>query len=122
MEENDNFNLINDDKFTKILLMGKAGVGKTSIKSIIFQYQSPKDTLELANTNEIEESHIRFMSNLSIHLLDCPSKEENIKQYFDSKKDIIFSNVGMLVFVAETENYNQRNAHDNIDDIVYFEK
>lgn len=124
MEEKENLNVINDDKspFTKILLMGKMGVGKTSIKSIIFQNKSAKDTLNLAFTNEVEESHLRFMKNISLDLLDCCSKEDFIKQYFDTKKNTIFSNVDILVFVVEAENYNHRNENDNLDDIVYFEK
>ena len=124
MEEKENLNVINENKnpFTKILLMGKMGVGKTSIKSIIFQNKSAKDSLNLAFTNEVEESHLRFMKNISLDLLDCCSKEDFIKQYFDSKKNAIFSNVDILVFVVEAENYNHRNENDNLDDIVYFEK
>ena len=124
MEENENLNIINDNKnpFKKILLMGKMGVGKTSIKSIIFQNKSAKDTLNLAYTNEVEETHIRFMKNISLDLLDCCSKEDFIKQYFDTKKNAIFSNVDILVFVVEVENYNHRNENDNLDDIIYFEK
>jgi Ras-related GTP-binding protein A/B len=124
MEEKENLNVINENKnpFTKILLMGKMGVGKTSIKSLIFQNKSAKDTLNLAFTNEVEESHLRFMKNISLDLLDCCSKEDFIKQYFDTKKNAIFSNVDILVFVVEAENYNHRNENDNLDDIVYFEK
>ena len=124
MEEKENLNVINENKnpFTKILLMGKMSVGKTSIKSLIFQNKSAKDTLNLAFTNEVEESHLRFMKNISLDLLDCCSKEDFIKQYFDIKKNAIFSNVDILVFVVEAENYNHRNENDNLDDIVYFEK
>ena len=124
MEEKENLNVINENKnpFTKILLMGKMVVGKTSIKSIIFQNKSAKDTLNLAFTNEVEESHLRFMKNISLDLLDCCSKEDFIKQYFDTKKNAIFSNVDILIFVVEAENYNHRNENDNLDDIVYFEK
>jgi Ras-related GTP-binding protein A/B len=124
MEEKENLNVINENKnpFTKILLMGKMGVGKTSIKSLILQNKSAKDTLNLAFTNEVEESHLRFMKNISLDLLDCCSKEDFIKQYFDTKKNAIFSNVDILVFVVEAENYNHRNENDNLDDIVYFEK
>jgi len=124
MEEKENLNIINDNKspFKKILLMGKIGVGKTSIKSIIFQNKSAKDTLNLAYTNEVEETHLRFMKNISLNLLDCSNKEDFIKQYFDTKKNAIFSNVDILIFVVEAENYNHRNENDNLDDIVYFEK
>ena len=62
------------------------------------------------------------MKNISLDLLDCCSKEDFIKQYFDTKKNAIFSNADILVFVVEAENYNHRNENDNLDDIVYFEK
>ena len=123
MEDKNNINIIkNENPFIKILLMGKAGVGKTAMKSIIFHNKSAKDTLELAYTNEIEESHLRFMKNISLNILDCCSKEDYIKQYFDTKKETIFSKVAILIFVAEMQNINRKNSHDNFDDIIYFEK
>lgn len=123
MENDDNFNLKREEKnFIKILLMGKSGVGKTSMKSIIFQNQAAKDTLELAYTNEIEETHIKFMKNIYLSILDCCSREHYIKKYFDSKKETLFSNVSILIFVAEAENYNFLNSQDNLDDTVFFEK
>ena len=123
MEEKNNINLVKDENpFIKILLMGKTGVGKTAMKSIIFNNKLAKDTLELAYTNEIEESHLRFMKNISLNLLDCCSKEDYIKQYFDSKKEAIFSKVGILIFIAEIQNIYRKNSHDNLDDTIYFEK
>ena len=124
MEEKNIINIIKDEiPSIKILLMGKTGVGKTAMKSIIFHNNLAKDTLELAYTNEIEESHLRFMKILSLYLLDCCSKEDYIKQYFDSKKEKIFSKVAILIFVAELQNnIIRKNSHDNLDDIIYFEK
>ena len=116
MEENDELNKIKEEKFKKILLMGKAGVGKTSIKSVIFEYKSPKDTLELDNTNEIEVSHIKFMNNVFIKLLDCCGKEEYLTQYLGPKKNFVFSNVDILIYVTEV------NKKRDFDDIEYFEK
>ena len=123
MKEVDNFNLIKEEKpFIKILLMGKTRVGKTSMKSLIFHNHSAKDTLNLALTNEIEETHLRFMKDIYISILDCCSQKDYIDQYFGSKKNSIFSNVGILVFVAEAENFNRRDEQDNLDDTTYFEK
>ena len=111
MEEK--INIIKDEKtFIKILLMGKTGVGKTAMKSKKFQNKSAKDTLELAYTNEIEESHLRFMKNISLNLLDCFSKEDYLKQYFDSKKETIFSKVGILIFVDQIQNISSKNSHE----------
>lgn len=121
-EKKDNLNLFQQNTFIKILLMGKTGVGKTSIKSIIFENKLAKDTLNLACTNEIEISHLKYMKKYSLNILDLCSREDYIKQYFESKKQYIFSNVNIFIFVAEAENYNHRNEKDTLDDIIYFEK
>ena len=119
MEENNN--IIKDkNELTKVLLMGKAGVGKTSIKSLIFQNRLAKDTIDLAFTNELEVTHLRFMKNIYLKLIDCCSRE--IKQYFDSKKEKIFSKVKLFIFVAEAEKHNHKNENDNLDDLEFFEK
>lgn len=102
MEENVHLNQENEEKnFTKILLMGNKGVGKTSIKSIIFQNQLPIDTLRLSPTIEIEELHIKIMGNVNLKIIDCCSKEEYINKYFTTKKQKIFSHVDILLFVVD---------------------
>ena len=112
----------NQEQLSKILLMGKASVGKTSMRSIIFANQAPKDTFVFAYTNEVAETKLRFMGNLSFNLFDCGGQGDFIKQYFETKKESIFSNVKVFIFVVEAENYNNRNENDNIDDIEYFQK
>ena len=110
--------------FTKILLMGNKGVGKTSMKSIIFQQQLPKDTLKLASTNEIEEIHSQLMGKINIHLIDCCSSEEYINKYFDTKKDKIFSEVNILIFVTDIFSPKEKDTNFNKynKDIEYFLK
>ena len=115
-------NTTKGSKFSKILLMGKAGVGKTSIRSIIFANQAPKDTFVLSSTIFLTQTRLQFMGNLSFTLFDCGGQEEFIKQYLETKRDYIFSNVEVLVFVMETENYQTPKDKDNIEDINYFEE
>ena len=123
MEKDDKPNLTKEEKtLYKILLMGKTEVGKTSMKSIIFQNQSGKDTLDLVYTNEIEETRIRFMKNINLSIVDTYSKDNYIKEYFDLKKKSLFSKVDIFVFVAEAENYNFLDLQNNLDDTTYFEK
>ena len=123
MEKDDKPNLTKEEKtLYKILLMGKTEVGKTSMKSIIFQNQSGKDTLDLAYTNEIEETRIRFMKNINLSIVDTYSKDNYIKEYFDLKKKSLFSKVDIFVFVAEAENYNFLDLQNNLDDTTYFER
>ena len=98
--------------------MGKPGVGKTSIKSIIFQNKAPVDSLKLCTTNEIEETHLYFMNSIPISVLDCSSKDDYIKQYFNQKKKIVFSNVEILLFVVQQEQNNKIEEEE----ATYFEK
>lgn len=111
-----------EKKFAKILLMGKAGVGKTSMRSIIFANHAPKDTFTLGYTSEVAETRLKFMGNLIFNLFDCGGQEEFIKQYFETKREAIFSKVEVLIFVIEAENFKNQKDTDNIEDITYFEK
>ena len=108
--------------FAKILLMGQAGVGNTSMRSIIFANQAPKDTFFLLSTSEVAETRLKFMGNLIFNLFDCGGQEEFIEQYFQTKKEKIFSKVEVLIFVIEAENFKNQKDEDNIEDITYFEK
>lgn len=111
-----------EGKYAKILLMGKASVGKTSMRSIIFANQAPKDTFVLGYTSEVAETRLKFMGNLIFNLLDCGGQEEFIKQYFETKRETIFSKVEVLIFVIEAENIKNPKDTDNIEDLTYFEK
>ena len=105
----------------KILLMGKPGVGKTSLNSIIFKSYNPQDTFRFGSTCEIEEAHIHSINNSRITVLDCGGKEEYTKLYFSTKKNLIFSNVSALVFVVQAiENNAAKNEADN--ELTLFEK
>lgn len=44
----------------KVLLMGKSGSGKTSMRSIIFANYAAKDTMRLGPTLDVEHSHVRY--------------------------------------------------------------
>lgn len=77
---------------SQVLLMGKSGSGKTSMRSIIFANYIARDTRRLGATSEryssvydianyyvhafppavdVEHSHVRFLGNLVLNLWDC---------------------------------------------------
>ena len=111
-----------EKSFTKILLMGNKGSGKTSIKSIIFQQKLPKDTIKLAPTNEIEEIHVKIMGNININLIDCCCKDEYNNKYFNSKKDKIFSKVDILIFVINAFEFINASNSERKKSLDYFQK
>lgn len=118
--ENKNI-IIEENEPLKILILGRPGVGKTSLKSIIFENKTAVDTFRLGSSNEIQETHLNFLSNIPIAILDCCCKDDYINQYFTAKKEKIFSNVGVLIFVvAISDKNNNKNESEN--ELTYFEK
>ncbi|MCP9262269.1 Ras-related GTP-binding protein A [Dirofilaria immitis] len=87
----------------KVLLMGKSGSGKTSMRSIIFANYIARDTNRLGPTMEVEHAHVRFLGNLVLHLWDCGGQEAFMENYLASQKDQIFKNVQVLIYVFDVE-------------------
>ena len=104
-----------ENKKIKVLLMGKKGVGKTSIKSVIFENMRPQDTFKFSSTEEIEETHINYVNNILLDVLDFNSNESDLKEYLTTKKELFFSNADFLIFISDAQ--SQKN-----DEIKLFEE
>ena len=96
----------------KVLLMGKSGSGKTSMRSIIFANYIARDTRRLGATIDVEHSHVRFLGNLVLNLWDCGGQEAFMENYFASQRDNIFRNVEVLIYVFDVESRElERDLH-----------
>ncbi|XP_015787447.1 ras-related GTP-binding protein A [Tetranychus urticae] len=96
----------------KVLLMGKSGAGKTSMRSIIFANYIARDTRRLGATIDVEHSHVRFLGNLVLNLWDCGGQEAFMENYFASQRDNIFRNVELLIYVFDVESRElERDIH-----------
>eukprot|EP00698_Gefionella_okellyi_P004469 TRINITY_DN14111_c0_g1_i1.p1 TRINITY_DN14111_c0_g1~~TRINITY_DN14111_c0_g1_i1.p1 ORF type:complete len:309 (-),score=68.86 TRINITY_DN14111_c0_g1_i1:106-1032(-) len=96
----------------KVLLMGRSGSGKTSMRSIIFANYIPRDTMRLGATIDVEHAHVRFLGNLVLNLWDCGGQEAFMEQYFESQRDHIFRNVEVLIYVFDIESREtQKDYH-----------
>lgn len=104
-----------ENKKIKVLLMGKKGVGKTSIKSVIFENMRPQDTFKFSSTEEIEETHVNYVNNILLDVLDFNSNESDLKEYLTNKKELFFSNADFLIFISDAQ--SQKN-----DEIKLFEE
>lgn len=62
---------IRKQKKKKVLLMGKSGSGKSSMRSIIFSNYVARDTRRLGATIDVDLSHVKFLGNLTLNLWDC---------------------------------------------------
>jgi Ras-related GTP-binding protein A/B len=87
----------------KVLLMGKSGSGKTSMRSIIFANYIARDTMRLGATIDVEHSHVRFLGNLVLNLWDCGGQEAFMENYLTSQRDHIFRNVEVLIYIFDIE-------------------
>jgi len=96
----------------KVLLMGKSGSGKTSMRSIIFANYLARDTMRLGPTLGVENSHVRFLGNLVLNLWDCGGQDAFMENYFESQKDQIFRNVEVLIYVFDIESHERKKDMD----------
>ncbi|CUM65745.1 uncharacterized protein PRCAT00003393001 [Priceomyces carsonii] len=87
----------------KLLLMGRSGSGKSSMRSIIFSNYSAFDTRRLGATIDVEHSHLRFLGNMTLNLWDCGGQDVFMDNYFTHQKDHIFKMVQVLIHVFDVE-------------------
>ncbi|CAK9299022.1 unnamed protein product [Gordionus sp. m RMFG-2023] len=99
----------------KVLLMGKSGAGKTSMRSIIFANYIARDTRRIGATIDVEHSHVRFLGNLVLSLWDCGGQEAFMENYFASQRESIFSDVEVLIYVFDVE------SRDKEKDLHYYQ-
>ncbi|CAG8887313.1 unnamed protein product [Penicillium nalgiovense] len=90
-------------KKRKVLLMGKSGSGKSSMRSIIFSNYVAKDVRRLGATIDVEHSHVKFMGNLTLNLWDCGGQDAFMETYLASQRGNIFSDVAVLIYVFDIE-------------------
>ncbi|WWD20577.1 hypothetical protein CI109_105053 [Kwoniella shandongensis] len=99
----------------KVLLMGKSGSGKTSMRSVIFSNYTARDTRRLGATIDVEQSAVRFLGGLVLNLWDCGGQSAFVDNYLSSQRDTIFSNVAVLIYVFDI------TSTDWEADLAYFE-
>eukprot|EP00927_Polykrikos_kofoidii_P047875 TRINITY_DN4215_c0_g1_i2.p1 TRINITY_DN4215_c0_g1~~TRINITY_DN4215_c0_g1_i2.p1 ORF type:complete len:324 (+),score=60.41 TRINITY_DN4215_c0_g1_i2:63-1034(+) len=83
----------------KVLLMGRAKAGKTSMRSIIFANDQAKNTSKLQTTNHVEYLSLQFLGNLKLNLWDCGGQDNFMENYFESQRETIFQNAEVLIYV-----------------------
>ena len=60
-----------DAKIQKVLLMGRVGAGKTSMRSIIFANYLARDAYRITFTVDVAKSRVKFLGDLVLSLWDC---------------------------------------------------
>jgi len=93
--------------------MGRAGAGKTSMKSIIFANYLARETSRLHQTNFIEHSALRFLGNLRLNLWDCGGQDVFMENYFESQRETIFQNAEVLIYVLNADSGKRGGGVDH---------
>lgn len=97
----------------KVLLMGKAHSGKTSMRSIIFANYLARDTTRLSPTLDVEHHHVRFLGDLVLNLWDCGGQDAFYESYFERDRDTIFRGVELLIYVFDIESDQPKKDFDH---------
>ncbi|BGO89328.1 hypothetical protein NBRC10512_001735 [Rhodotorula toruloides] len=87
----------------KVLLMGKSGSGKTSMRAIIFKSQLAADTRRLGATIDVESSQIKFLGGLRLDLWDCGGQDSFIDSHLTAQSSTVFRSVHSLIYIFDAE-------------------
>ncbi|QPG75493.1 hypothetical protein FOA43_002848 [Brettanomyces nanus] len=96
----------------KLLLMGRSGSGKSSMRSIIFSNYSAFDTRRLGATIDVEHSNLRFLNNMTLNLWDCGGQDifmenflnnDNSNNQSSNTSSNVFHKCEVLIHVFDVE-------------------
>jgi len=102
---------------TKISMVGKPEVGKTTIKKVIFEGEDPNELVifPLEATIGIKYSVHDFM-NLKISLLDSPGQSLPLLLEDEQKQILTFGDTSAIIYIFDYPSWIE-NSQDIIDDI-----
>ena len=102
----------------KVLLMGKAHSGKTSMRSIIFANYLARETTRLNPTLDVEHHHVRFLGDLVLNLWDCGGQDAFYESYFERDRETIFRSVELLIYVFDIESESPEKDFDHFTGVL----
>ncbi|KAL7010145.1 GTP-binding protein gtr1 [Cystobasidiomycetes sp. EMM_F5] len=97
----------------KVLLMGRSGAGKTSMRAIIFDNVVARQTTTFGATIDVNNSTVRFWGDLQLDLWDCGGQQSFMDQYLDGRRNTIFAQVHTLIYIFDVQK-------TTASDLVYF--
>ncbi|KAG8978131.1 GTP-binding protein gtr1 [Tulasnella sp. 425] len=100
-----------EEDVVKVLLMGRSGSGKTSMRS---NNVTASGTARFGATIDVEQNTVRFLGSLVLNLWDCGGQESFLDSYLTTQKSTIFQHVGVLIYVFDVE------SRDTEKDLIYY--
>ncbi|MCE7741291.1 MAG: hypothetical protein GOP50_02430 [Candidatus Heimdallarchaeota archaeon] len=98
----------NGDFGLKLLFLGLAQTGKSSIIQVIFENRSPETTKEIQATLGVRRKLLEF-SNLSLNVYDVGGQITYLEEAFIDLRESIFSHIKILFFVIDASKYHDFN-------------
>ncbi|MFQ5981603.1 MAG: ADP-ribosylation factor-like protein [Candidatus Heimdallarchaeota archaeon] len=90
----------------KVLFMGLGASGKTSIRSVIFDGKTTEDVADYSATINYSRSSKNLVGT-AFQIFDCGGQESFISNFVGDQAEFIFSNVRLLIWVADVGDFNQ---------------
>ena len=106
----------------KLLLLGRAGVGKTTLKKIIFEGEDPNKLLHhsLEPTRGIETSNYSWL-DLELSVFDTSGQELDNLLNEVTEQDVAFGNADAVIYIFDYNNW-QSNSQEIADEIKEIHK
>ncbi len=105
----------------KILILGKAGTGKTTIKKVIFEGKDPKDLLynPLQPTRGLSPSIYSWL-DLNLGFFDSSGQELNNLLDDENERSLAFENSSIIIYVFDypSWNYQQKEIIEEVKKIL----
>ncbi|KAJ1962559.1 hypothetical protein GGI12_002578 [Dipsacomyces acuminosporus] len=102
----------------KLIIMGRGGAGKTSMRSLIFSNYTANDTRRLGVTMDVEYSTVKFMGDLSLNIWDCGGQTKYLDSYLNEQKENIFGSVEVLIYVFDLATTNRESEYRLFDECM----
>ncbi|MCK4972178.1 MAG: 50S ribosome-binding GTPase [Candidatus Heimdallarchaeota archaeon] len=95
-----------EGNFKKILFIGLAQTGKTSIINVVFSGWKPEDTNNLPATVNFSRQ-IKDFSNINILVYDLGGQTSFLDKALVASKELLFSNLHAIFYVVDASNFGQ---------------
>lgn len=90
----------------KVLFMGLGASGKSSIRTVIFEGKTTEEVADYSATINYTRS-TRNLVGTAFQIFDCGGQESFISNFVGEQAEFIFSDVRLLIWVADVSDFNQ---------------
>ena len=91
---------------SKLLFIGLAQTGKTSIIQVVFENKAPETTKEIPATVGLRRKLVDF-SDISLNVYDVGGQITYLEEAFVDLRESIFTRIKVLFFVVDSSKYGE---------------